>query len=290
MERIDLRSMSRRQLVNLAKKAGILPQFRLTKAQLVAGLEAVSSSRAEPRPPAELPQNYGRTRLTLLEVEPCWVYAYWEVTTADCAAAVDLLGAEAQWILRFYDLTGVKPESAEASYFDLFVDLEAGNWYVNLWDGGKSYFAEFGLVSAAGQFVPVCRSNRIRVPPSGPAPESEPRWLAVDGVPDRSDDAPGEAEHVSAPEPASIASHPQSDPAVELSVPAAVPEPAHGAEPGSPPSGVHPEPALPEPQLAAPRLPSSHDAGSFGLGRRLLRGEPPIQRGRHSSRPKAPPE
>jgi len=290
MERIDLRSMSRRQLVNLARKAGIPPQFRLTKAQLIAGLEAVSSSRAEPLRPAELPQNYGRTRLTLLEVEPCWVYAYWEVTTADCAAAVDLLGAEAQWILRFYDLTDVRPESAEAGYFDLFVDLEAGNWYVNLWDGGKSYFAEVGLLSGAGQFVPVCRSNMIRVPPSGLVPESEPRWLAVDGVPERSDDSPSEAEDVPAPEPASIASQPQSDPAAELPVPAAAPVPAHGAELGAPPSSVHPEPAPPEPPLAGSILPSSHNAGSFGLGRSLLRGGPPIRPGRHSSRPKMPPE
>jgi hypothetical protein len=183
----ELKGMRRKQLAVLAKKAGIRRYRRLSKARLTAVL--LSLPQLQPQTTssfAELPASYGRTHLILMEIEPFWVYAYWEVTPKDCLQAAQQAGAigpAGQWILRFYDITGsegLDPKGQD--FFDLPVDLEAGRWYVNLWSGNKSYCAELGIVPASAGFIPVCRSNVITVPPSTPPSGGETRWLRVQGV------------------------------------------------------------------------------------------------------------
>ena len=142
----------------------------------------------------ELPSSYGHTRLTLMEIEPHWVYAYWEITSRDIREASHRLCADetgSQWVLRFYDVTGLEFHGDSArNYFDVSIDLEPGNWYVNLWSGGKSYHAEVGLRSADGRFVSVCRSNIVDVPSAGPPAEYELGRLKVEGVSDQREEAP----------------------------------------------------------------------------------------------------
>jgi hypothetical protein len=184
---VELQGMRRKQLAALAKKAGIQRYRRLSKARLTAAL--LSLQRLQPEATlssAELPTGYGRTHLILMEIEPFWAYAYWEVTPQDRLQAAQQAGAirpAGQWILRFYDITGSERFDPEGrDFFDLPVDLEAGHWYVNFWSGGRSYCAELGMVPASAGFIPVCRSNVITIPPSAPPPGGEPRWLKVQGI------------------------------------------------------------------------------------------------------------
>ncbi len=305
MEKADLSSLTRRQLVNLARKAGIPPQYRLTKTQIITALQAAESMRAEPREPAELPQSYGRTRLTLLEVEPLWIYAYWEVTTPDCAAAVEQADGGGQWVLRFYDVTAVERGAAGVKFFDVFVDLGAGNWYVNLWSGGKSYFAELGLLSPAGRLVSVCRSNTSQVPPSNAVPEPEPDMASAANVPDRSGEATADAAGAPAPDTDAVGPGAGTDRTAELraqsgtpgrvptagraaqSVPPPVPEPeTHSGSSGA--GANDPDTAVGRPASPAQAAPSSHTAGSFGLGRSFSPGEPPTPSNRRAGRSRAP--
>ena len=130
-----------------------------------------------------------------MEIEPFWMYTYWEVTAQDQLQATrqtGMIGSAAQWILRFNHITGSEwLDPKGRSFFDLPVDLASGRRYVNLWSGGRSYCAELGMVPASTGFIPVCRSNVITVAPSAPPPGGEPRWLKVQGIFEKGGDSPG---------------------------------------------------------------------------------------------------
>jgi hypothetical protein len=174
MNRSELETKSRRQLLALAESAGIAVPRGLGKAGLIEALLPAPSG------PAELPASYGRTRLTLVEIEPHWIHAYWEITDADHDAALAKAG-DAAWVLRFHDVTEVEFDGANArDSFDVPVDVAAGNWYVNLWSGGKTYCAEIGLRAADGAFTPLSRSGVVQVPAAATPSRAEPEWMKVE--------------------------------------------------------------------------------------------------------------
>ncbi len=122
-------------------------------------------------------------RLTLLEIDPWRVHAYWHVADADLAAARRRLpggGPDAVLVLRFTDLSpragGTSPPHER---FDIEVQETRNNWYVGLWRDAKHYSAELGLRGAGGEFVALARSNEVVTPRGGPAPELEFRHLEV---------------------------------------------------------------------------------------------------------------
>ena len=265
---VELQGMRRKQLVALAKKAGIRRYRRLSHARLTAALLSLPRLQPEVTPSlAELPAGYGRTRLILMEIDPSWVYAYWEVTPQDrlqAARQAGAIGPAGQWILRFHDITGSEWLDAKGrDFFDLPVDLAAGHWYINLWSGDKSYCAELGMVPASAGFIPVCRSNVIMVPPAAPPPGGEPRWLKVEGVFEQ-------VETVQEPEHSTVAapfhSEVREDPVSQVPSPAA---PQVGATQGimlaDRRSGA-PDP-LPVRAPAVIRVPET--ISSFGLGNAL---------------------
>lgn len=122
-------------------------------------------------------------RLTLLEVDPWRVHAYWNVAEADLAAARASLGAsgpDAVLVLRFADLSPGAPEGAAPHpRFDVEVERARNSWYVGLWRDAKHYVAELGLRAPDGRFVPLVRSNEVVTPPAGPSPELDFRHLEV---------------------------------------------------------------------------------------------------------------
>lgn len=127
----------------------------------------------------ELPDHYGQSRVVLMVIDPYHLHTYWELTAQDRLDAKKRLNPPdpdqpLTWVLRFYDVTGVEPDTSSAhSFFDVVVKPGARSWYVELWSANKSYFAELGP-RADGRFVPVCRSRPVWVPPaerwSPPAP------------------------------------------------------------------------------------------------------------------------
>lgn len=134
----------------------------------------------------ELPSSYGRTQLTLMDIEPLAFHAYWEVTLRDRRAVRASLGGKstsAAWVLRIYDVTDCHFDGMNAqSHFDVTVDLEAGSWYVKLWSSEKTYCAELGLRDAKGRFKSACRSNFVHLPRAEPSPSYRPAWLQVEGA------------------------------------------------------------------------------------------------------------
>jgi len=49
--------------------------------------------------------------------------------------------------------------TSRLGHFDVDVDLRTSNWYVPLWSAAKTYYADLGAITAAGEFIPLVRSN-----------------------------------------------------------------------------------------------------------------------------------
>lgn len=201
MNEAQLRSRTRRQLLALAGKHSLRGRHRMSKDQLIAAIRSQSRTRSrtvsnsdmtllpELKELTELPSIYGRTRLTLMGIDPFWIHAYWEVTPPDQEAALARLGSErvsAHWVLRFYDVTYMTFDGTNAhGHFDQPVDLIANNWYVNLWSSEKTYCADLGALAPSGRFEGACRSNFVHTPRADESPRYQPAWLHVEGVFDK---------------------------------------------------------------------------------------------------------
>ncbi len=118
-----------------------------------------------PAPPSmasdgDLPDWSGRPGVTLMAVDPYLVHAYWDFDLAK------LPPETAGVVLRFYDA---------ATHFDVDVDLRTRNWYVPLWSPAKTYCADLAAITAAGEFIPLARSNTIQTPRAWPVADVEQR-------------------------------------------------------------------------------------------------------------------
>jgi hypothetical protein len=120
--------------------------------------------------------------LTLMEIDPWNVHAYWNIAATDLAdarARLPAQGRDAALLLRFTDISPRLGVSAPHDQFDIEVHQESNNWYVNLWRDAWHYSAELGLRAADGAFTPLLRSNEVSAPRAGPSPELDFRELEV---------------------------------------------------------------------------------------------------------------
>ena len=133
--------------------------------------------------PGDLPRAYGRDRVVLLPRDPWWIFAYWEITPATRDEALRAFGVEAtgaQMILRVHDLTA-SADTAEGDVpsIDVEVPSATGGRYVDVGRPGITSYAELGLRTPAGRFVPLVRSNTLHVPPSQASPDATVSWLPL---------------------------------------------------------------------------------------------------------------
>jgi hypothetical protein len=177
MNSAELYSRTRRQLLAQAKSAAIVGRHRMTKEQLSHILAAWYSAIPVGRETGDLPASYGRSHLTLLEINPSLAHAFWELTPEDSGAAWIQLAAEspaAAWTVRLHSC------GADDEFFDVEIDPAPGNWYVHHSFNGMACWAEIGLRVPSGQFIPVCRSNSIGTPGREPLESSGSQRLSVD--------------------------------------------------------------------------------------------------------------
>jgi hypothetical protein len=186
--------------------------------------ERVEESKFSPPPAAEvvegeLPESYGRTRLVMLAASPYRVHAYWEVTPDALADAERKMGNpsnSASTVLRFYEAASANGAGGgSAEWFDIEVDLEARNWYVQLWSADRTYRVELGLRAAGGQFVKLAGSNPVSTPRAWPKAELEEHFVRVVAEPQFAEAVP----------PAALVKPVRPKPEIRLA-PAAVERPA----------------------------------------------------------------
>jgi hypothetical protein len=116
-------------------------------------------------------------RLLLLAVDPYQIHAYWEVDPGKLDVAKTQAGEGAHAVLRFYDVARM------GNWFDVEIQSESRNWYVQLWTPGRSYSAELGFRSVENQFVRVVQSNIVHMPRAWPVVAVEERFAYVEPPP-----------------------------------------------------------------------------------------------------------
>jgi len=131
----------------------------------------------------DLPASYGTTTVVLIPVDPFLVNVFWEISPADLGRMRRFASSfpkHPESVLRFYDVTDMRRKNKRPyPFFDIPVNPDAGNWYVHLWSGGRSYYVELGLKTTKGKFLTICRSNTAEVPSSHPYFISKERYMLV---------------------------------------------------------------------------------------------------------------
>ncbi len=131
----------------------------------------------------DLYEEYCESRVVLLPVEPYLIHAYWDVTSNDVEKAKQRLGGDygqSQAVLRFYDVTNIIYDGTNAhGFFDVDIDLQAKDWYVDLWSPDKSYFVDLGFKTGGGFFLSLARSSVVKIPCAWPAPKVDEHYMLV---------------------------------------------------------------------------------------------------------------
>jgi hypothetical protein len=137
----------------------------------------------------DLPVSYDEDRVALLVRDPYWIHVYWDITRETLAKAQEAFGdrwPEARSILRVYDVTGVDFDGTNAnSHFDIEISGGASNWYVNVQVPNRAYCVEIGLLSVAGEFFVLARSNVVATPRDVPSDITDEEWMIPDWEFDR---------------------------------------------------------------------------------------------------------
>jgi len=128
-----------------------------------------------------LPQQYGADRLVLLVRDPHWSYAWWELTEPALDSARQSLQERGQLVLRFYDVSAIEWNgNNHHSSFDIELQEQAGNWYVEIARPGADFVAEVGLRGRDGRFIPLARSNVVAMPRDSMSPITDENWMIVE--------------------------------------------------------------------------------------------------------------
>ena len=130
-------------------------------------------SKPAPSSMTDLPFSYNETKLALLVRDPTWAFAYWDFSAETW-----------NWIQDFYRRENtLRPKLRihnlnDRSFFDLDIDLESKNWYIELGRPDTDFEAELGLLDSRGRFHRIAKSNRIHTPRNRPSDKIGPHWNA----------------------------------------------------------------------------------------------------------------
>ncbi len=120
--------------------------------------------RKEPQKPyvdlgPALPQNYGKTRIVLMAVDPWWLHTYWEVTPEDRENVLKIVGDGAREVLRVYNLS-------DGTHFDIDLIPGVKNWYINVNKPDGKFKVSIGFLDSNGNFYEIASSNEMITPPA----------------------------------------------------------------------------------------------------------------------------
>jgi len=130
----------------------------------------------------ELPWGYGGDKIVLQVRDPWWIHAYWEVTSQSLDKLRERLGDaffNARRTLRVYDISQIIFDGTNAHrFFDIEINPEATNWYIDTGGPGRSWCVDIGLrLATRGEFIKIARSNTVYTPIEGPSWITDEEWM-----------------------------------------------------------------------------------------------------------------
>ncbi len=132
----------------------------------------------------QLPEIYGKDRLTVLVRDPEWIFAFWELSENKIKEAEKILGSKeflhSKKIIRVYDMTD-KHEADESDAHDIELSKIASSWYIHV-KHDSVYMIELGFLSPKGDFVVLLKSNHIETPNASMSSATDEKWMVKDST------------------------------------------------------------------------------------------------------------
>lgn len=116
--------------------------------------------------------------LTLLIVEPYFVFTCWDISDASMMAATDAIGQRAKLTLRYYDITH-SPDLSSSRYWDLEIFDKVGNCYLKLEKPEQRLYLEIGMKDETGSFIKISGSDVMYMPDEIISKPGPMKWLKV---------------------------------------------------------------------------------------------------------------
>jgi hypothetical protein len=132
----------------------------------------------------DIPGTYNETYMRALPRDPFWIFTYWEIMQGTLEDLKKRLGdkgfSHAGWILRISDITDIVYDGTNAwRSMDTAITPHANNWYVKVWEPGRTYLIQCGLLANNGAFTEAVRSNPIIMPRAGVSAVTDQEWSAA---------------------------------------------------------------------------------------------------------------
>ncbi len=192
----DIDNMRIGQLRLFAKKIGLRMSRRATRADLIESISKIFSSwrgedekrkivhatssfstslieKKEIKSEIQLPKTYKKDKLVGLEVNPTWIYFYWDFSEK----TKKILELHSPLVLRVYDVTYIEFDGTNAHRtFELEMAMSTRKYYVQVPHPNANYISEIGY-KEGNKFVPLLRSNLVTTPPSSPKLAQMELWM-----------------------------------------------------------------------------------------------------------------
>lgn len=179
---MNLSKLTKKELLDIATKKGIVGRSKMTKPELIAAIEPFFTAAAPEEakieevgysinPPAPtytppkkdeypIPPYYNVDTLNFMPVDPSKEFAYWEISdhTFNRIKSQLRISHSSLHLKVFLNNGGVTSEAANVS-----VD-RIGNWYFNIYAPDTEMWSEIGLIDSNGAFHTILKSNTVKMP------------------------------------------------------------------------------------------------------------------------------
>ncbi|MEK6793976.1 MAG: DUF4912 domain-containing protein [Spirochaetota bacterium] len=125
----------------------------------------------------ELPDRYNETCLTLMERDPEWCFAYWDISDEDRSRHA----TDAQQLhIHMYRLLDSGNQDLKFIHADIEIACHYGSWYIMLGMPDNYFFGELGFHAANGTFIVLARSRVIHTARASFSDSRDDDWIPID--------------------------------------------------------------------------------------------------------------
>jgi hypothetical protein len=118
-------------------------------------------------------------RLVVMVRDPYWLHAYWELSPRSIDRAQAAMGQRWHGAKPVLRVFKIQPDSAALLERDIQIHGGVRNWYVDVQDPPADYRLEIGYLAVDGFFYCLARSNEVSTPPAGTSDAMDDNWKAV---------------------------------------------------------------------------------------------------------------